>query len=47
MRPLPALLALGAAGSILAALVPGIDRARYVRRAVALGAVAVYAWVIL
>jgi hypothetical protein len=43
---LPALLALGAAGSFAAALVPGSNSARCVRRALALGAVAIYAWMI-
>ncbi len=46
MRPLPALLALGAAASFAAALVPGSNGARCVRRAVALGAVAFYAWMV-
>ena len=46
LRPLPALLALGAAGSFAAALVPGCNGARCVRRAVALGAVAFYAWMV-
>jgi hypothetical protein len=46
LRPLPALLALGAVGSFAAALVPGFNGARCVRRAVALGAVAFYAWMV-
>jgi hypothetical protein len=44
LRPLPSLLALGAAGSFAAALVPGFNGARCVRRAVALAAVALYTW---
>jgi hypothetical protein len=46
LRPLPVLLALAAAGSLVAALVPGSNGARYARRAVALGVVAVYAWMV-
>ena len=46
MRPLPVLLALGAAGSLVAALVPGFNGARCARRAVALGVVAAYAWMV-
>ena len=46
MRPLPVLLALGAAGSFAAAFVPGSNGARCCRRAVALGAVALYAWMV-
>ncbi len=46
LRPLPALLVLGAAGSLASALVPGSNGARCVRRAVALGAVAFYAWMV-
>jgi hypothetical protein len=46
LRPLPTLLALGATGSFAAALVPGSNSARWVRRGVALGAVALYAWMI-
>jgi hypothetical protein len=46
LRPLPAILALGAAGSFAAALVPGFNGARCVRRAVALAAVALYAWMV-
>jgi hypothetical protein len=46
LRPLPAILALGAAGSFAAALVPGFNGARCVRRAVALAAVALYAWIV-
>ena len=46
LRPLPALLALGAVGSFAAALVPGSNGARCVRRAVALGVVAFYAWMV-
>lgn len=44
VRPLPALLAIGAMGNLGAALVPGTGTARYVRRGVVLGGVAVYAW---
>ncbi len=46
VRPLPVLLGLTAAGSLLAGLVPGFNGARCVRRAVALGVVAVYAWMV-
>jgi hypothetical protein len=46
LRPLPVLLALGAAGSFVAALVPGFNSARCLRRGVALGAVAFYAWMV-
>jgi hypothetical protein len=46
LRPLPVLLALAAAGSLAAALVPGSNGARCARRAVALGVVAVYAWMV-
>ncbi len=46
LRPLPVLLALAAAGSLVAALVPGSNGARCARRAVALGVVAVYAWMV-
>jgi hypothetical protein len=46
LRPLTILLALGAAGSFAAALVPGSNGARCVRRAVALGTVAIYAWMV-
>ena len=46
LRPLPALLAHGAAGSLAAAIVPGSNGARCVPRAVALGAVAFYAWMV-
>jgi hypothetical protein len=44
LRPLPAVLAVLALGSFGAALVPGSRGARCVRRGLALGAVAVYAW---
>jgi hypothetical protein len=43
VRPLPALLALG---NLAAASIPGRCRARFVGRGVALGAVAVYAWMV-
>jgi hypothetical protein len=43
LRPLPVLLGLTATGSLAAALVPGFNGARCVRRAVALGVAAVYA----
>jgi hypothetical protein len=46
VRPLPVLLGLAAAGSLVAALVPGFNGARCVRRAVALGIVAIYAWMV-
>ncbi len=46
VRPLPVLLGLATAGSLAAALVPGFNGARCVRRAVALGVVAVYAWMV-
>jgi hypothetical protein len=46
VRPLPVLLGLAAAGSLVAALVPGFNGARCVRRAVALGVVTVYAWMV-
>jgi hypothetical protein len=46
LRPLPVLLALAAAGSLAAALVPGSNGVRCARRAVALGVVAVYAWMV-
>jgi hypothetical protein len=46
LRPLPVLFGLGAAGSLAAALVPGSNGARCARRAVALGVVAVYAWMV-
>jgi hypothetical protein len=46
LSPLPAILALGAAGSFAAALVPGFNGARCVRRAVALAAVALYTWMV-
>ncbi len=46
LRPLPVLLALGAAGSLAAAFVPGSNSVRCFRRGVALAAVAFYAWMI-
>jgi hypothetical protein len=46
LRPLPTLLALGAAGCFATALVPGSNSARCLRRGVALGVVALYAWMI-
>jgi hypothetical protein len=46
LRPLPVLLALAAAGSLVMALVPSSNGARCARRAVALGVVAVYAWMV-
>ena len=45
LRPLPVLLGLAAAGSLVAALVPGSSGARYARRAVALGVVVV-SWIV-
>jgi hypothetical protein len=46
VRPLPALLAFFALGNLVAASIPGSHRARFVGRGVALGAVAVYAWMV-
>jgi hypothetical protein len=46
LRPLPAILVLLALGSFGAALVPGSQSARCVRRGFALGAVAIYAWLV-
>lgn len=46
VRPLPVLLVSLALGSFVAALVPGSRSARHVRRGVTLGAVAVYAWMV-
>jgi hypothetical protein len=46
VRPLPALLAFFAPGNLAAASIPGFRRARYVGRGVVLGAVAVYAWMV-
>jgi hypothetical protein len=46
VRPLPALLASLALGNLVAASIPGSHRARFVGRGVALGAVAVYAWMV-
>jgi hypothetical protein len=46
LRPLPAVLGVLALGSFAAALVPGSRSARCVRRGLALGVVAVYAWAI-
>jgi len=45
LRPLPILLGLGAAGSF-AAIVPGSNDARCVRRGVVLAAVTLYAWMV-
>jgi hypothetical protein len=46
VRPLPALLAFFALGNLAAASIPGRRRARFVVRGVVLGAVAVYAWMV-
>jgi hypothetical protein len=46
LRPLRVLLGLGAAGSFAAAIVPGSNDARCIRRGVALAAVALYAWMV-
>jgi hypothetical protein len=46
LRPLPTVLGVLALGSFAAALVPSSRSARCVRRVFALGAVAVYAWVV-
>jgi hypothetical protein len=46
LRPLPAILTVLALGSFGAALVPGSRSARCVRWGFALGAVAVYAWLV-
>ena len=46
VRPLPALLAFFALGNLAAASIPGRRRARFVMRGVVLGAVAVYAWMV-
>jgi hypothetical protein len=46
LRPLPVVLALAASGSLVAALVPGFNGARCIRRAVVLAVVAVYAWMV-
>jgi hypothetical protein len=46
LRPLPALLAFFALGNLAAASIPGRRRARFVRRGVVLGAVALYAWMV-
>jgi hypothetical protein len=46
LRPLPILLALGAAGSFAAVIDPGSNTATCVRRGVVLAAVAIYAWMI-
>ena len=46
LRPLPVLLALAAAGSLVMALVPSSNGARCTRWAFALGVVAVYAWMV-
>lgn len=46
VRPLPLVLGSLALGGFAAALVPGTRSARCVRRSVAFGAVAVYAWMV-
>jgi hypothetical protein len=46
LRPLPAVLVLLALASLGAALVPGSHGARWLRRSLALGVIAVYAWVV-
>jgi hypothetical protein len=46
VRPLPAILALGALSSFAATLIPSSRSAKCVRRGVALGAVAFYAWMV-
>ena len=46
LQPLPAVLTVLALGSFGAALVPGSRSARCVRRGLALGIVAFYAWVV-
>jgi len=46
VRPLPALLAFVALGNLAAASIPCRCRARFVGRGVALGAVALYAWMV-
>jgi hypothetical protein len=46
VRPLPTLPAYFAPGNLAAASIPGFRRARFVGRGVVLGAVAVYAWMV-
>jgi hypothetical protein len=46
VRPLPTLLAYFAPGNMAAASIAGFRRARLVGRGVMLGAVAVYAWIV-
>jgi hypothetical protein len=46
VRPLPALLAFFALGNLVAASIPGRRRAKFIGRGVVLGAVAVYAWMV-
>ena len=46
VRSLPTLLACFALGKLAAASIPGFRRARLVGRGVVLGAVAVYAWIV-
>jgi hypothetical protein len=46
VRPLPALLAFLALGNLAAASIRGRRRARFVGRGVVLGALAVYAWIV-
>jgi hypothetical protein len=46
VRPLPTLLAYFAPGNLAAASIPGFRRARFVARGAVLGAVTVYAWMV-
>jgi hypothetical protein len=46
VRPLPTLLAYFAPGNMAAASIPGFRGARFVGRGVIIGAVAVYAWMV-
>jgi hypothetical protein len=46
LRLLPTVLGVPALGSFAGALVPGLRSARCVRRGVALGVVALYAWAV-
>ncbi|MFL5991011.1 MAG: hypothetical protein ACJ73W_03340 [Rubrobacteraceae bacterium] len=46
VRPLPTLLAYFAPGNLAAASIPGFRRARFVGRRAVLGAVVVYAWMV-
>jgi hypothetical protein len=46
VSPLPTLLAYFAPGNLAAASIPGFRRARFVGRGVVLGAVTVYAWIV-